>query len=109
MKLHNDDDKTLGQLRHELGQLEKTTAHREPPSILHGRIDTLRELIAVKLDQKQWVQIHNLNADPVKVYVAKCRDDAHDSTDASAYDEAIRHGNTITMGMVIACPYEYAS
>ena len=60
-------------------------------------------------NKKSWVQIHDLNCDPPRVYVAKCRDDANDSTDASIYDEVMRHDETITMGMVIGCPFRYAS
>jgi hypothetical protein len=105
------DRKTLGQLRNELARLEKSIEHRNPPSILHGRVDELREMIAVaeKAEQKSWVQIHDLNCDPPRVYVAKCRDDAHDGTDASVYDEVMRHDDTITMGRVIGCPFRNAS
>jgi hypothetical protein len=103
------DRKALGQLRNELARLEKSIEHRNPPSILHGRVDELREMIAEKAEQKSWVQIHDLNCNPPRVYVAKCRDDARDSTDASVYDEVMRHGETITMGMVIGCPFKYAS
>jgi hypothetical protein len=109
MKLTTDNDKSLGQLRNELARLEKSIEHRNPPSILHGRADELREMIAEKAEQKSWVQIHDLNCDPPRVYVAKCRDDARDSTDASVYDEVMRRDDTVTTGRVIGCPFRYAS
>ena len=109
MKLTTDNNKSLGQLQNELAKLEKSIEHRDPPSILHGRVDELREMIAAKVEQKSWVQIHDLNCDPPRVYVAKCRDDADGSTDASVYEEVMRHDETITMGMVIGCPFRYAS
>jgi hypothetical protein len=49
MKLTTDNDKSLGQLRNELARLEKSIEHRTPPSILHGRAETLREMIARKV------------------------------------------------------------
>ena len=109
MKLTTDNDKSLGQLRNELARLEKSIEHRDPPSILHGRVDELREMIAAKVERESWVQIHDLNCDPPRVYVAKCRDDANDSTDASVYDEVLRRDDTVTTGRVIGCPFRYAS
>ena len=41
---------------------------------------------------------------PVK-YVATCEAECEDSTDRSAYREAVRLGDVITMGKVIACPW----
>ena len=43
-----DNDKNLTQLAGELGRLEKAVAGRKPPTILHGRIDHLRQLITKK-------------------------------------------------------------
>lgn len=43
-----DDDKNLAQLAGELERLEKAAAGRKPPTILHGRIDHLRQLITKK-------------------------------------------------------------
>lgn len=102
-----DNNKSISQLRSELARLEKSIEHRNPPSILHGRVDELRAAIAAKVEQKSWVQIHDLNYDPPRVYVAKCRDDASDRTDASVYDEVMRHGETITMGMVVGLPFSW--
>ena len=48
---------------------------------------------ASEKDQKNWVQIHDLNCAPPMVYIAKCRDDANGS-DASVYDEVMRHDET---------------
>ena len=53
------------------------------------------------------VEIHDLNCDPPRIYICKCREDAKDSTDASVYDEVLRHRETITMGLVIGCPFEF--
>lgn len=50
------------------------------------------------------VRIHDLNHEPPKVYTVDSPDMAHDSTDISAAWEAIRSGETVTMGKVIAEP-----
>jgi hypothetical protein len=43
-----DDEKNLTQLAGELERLEKAVMGRKPPTILHGRIDHLRQLITKK-------------------------------------------------------------
>lgn len=40
------------------------------------------------------------------VYVAEHVSDCKDSTDASAFVEAVRCGDVVTMGMVVARPVE---
>ena len=44
----DDEEKNLAQLAGELGRLEKAVAGRKPPTILHGRIDHLHQLIKKK-------------------------------------------------------------
>jgi len=51
------------------------------------------------------VMIHNLGGKPTSKYLALSERDCKDSTDASAYREAVRLDSVITMGMVIAEPY----
>ena len=51
MKLE-DNNKSIGQLRNELARLEKSIEHRNPPSILHGRVDELRAAIAAKVEKE---------------------------------------------------------
>lgn len=38
-------------------------------------------------------------------YVAYKKSECKDSCDASAFDEVIKSGEVITMGMLIACPH----
>ena len=47
-QLEGDDDKNLAQLAGELDKLIDSVAGRKPPTILHGRIDHLRQLITKK-------------------------------------------------------------
>jgi hypothetical protein len=43
-----DEEKNLAQLAGELDKLTDSAAGRKPPTILHGRIDHLRQLITKK-------------------------------------------------------------
>jgi len=43
-----DNEKNLAQLTGELERLEKAVSGRKPPTILHGRIDHLHQLITKK-------------------------------------------------------------
>ena len=47
-QLEGDDEKNLAQLAGELDKLIDSAAGRKPPTILHGRIDHLRQLITKK-------------------------------------------------------------
>lgn len=62
-----------------------------------------------KENKNNWVEIHDLCENPPRVYLAKSVEDCSDKTDQLAYTEAVRLGETITVGLVIGCPYRFTA
>ena len=62
-----------------------------------------------KENKNNWVEIHALCENPPRVYLAKCVEDCSDKTDQLAYTEAVRLNETITVGLVIGCPFRFTA
>ena len=79
MKLE-DNNKSIGQLRSELARLEKSIEHRNPPSILHGRVDELRSAIAARKEKQPATVLLNWHLSVVRSA----------STDSPEYKSAVK-------------------